>query len=83
MSKVTIYTTATCAYCHMLKNYLSEHDVTFDEKRADEDQLLAKELYEKSGQLGVPFAIIEKDDGSTEQVLGFDKPKIDAALGLA
>lgn len=83
MSKITIYSTATCGFCKMLKGYLQSKNIAYDEKHADQDPKLAQELYEKSGQLGVPFTIIEKDDGSEEAILGFDRPKIDAALGLA
>jgi hypothetical protein len=67
----------------MLKSYLQSKDIAYEEKMADFDQSLAQELYDKSGQLGVPFTIIEKEDGSTAEILGFDRPKIDAALGLA
>jgi len=80
--KITIYSTATCGFCKMIKSYLSSKDIKYDVKMADEDQAIAKELYEKSGQLGVPFTIIEKGDGSEEKILGFDRPKIDSALGL-
>lgn len=80
--KITIYSTATCGFCKMLKSYLSSKNIAFESKMADEDQNLARELYEKSGQLAVPFTIIEKEDGSEEQILGFDRPRIDAALGL-
>ena len=66
----------------MLKSYLSSKNISYDVKMADEDQNLARELYEKSGQLGVPFTIIEKEDGTEEKILGFDRPKIDAVLGL-
>lgn len=83
MATITIYSTATCGFCKMLKSYLQSKDIPYNEKHADEDQKLAEELYEKSGQLGVPFTIIEKDDGSEEKILGFDRQKIDAALGLA
>lgn len=80
--KITIYSTATCGFCKMLRSYLNSKDVKYDVKMADEDQNLARELYEKSGQLGVPFTIIEKEDGTTENILGFDRPRIDAVLGL-
>ncbi len=83
MSNITIYSTATCGYCKMLKSYLQSKDISYDEKHADQDQKLAEELYEKSGQLGVPFTIIQKDDGSEEKILGFDRPKINAALGIS
>ncbi|NCQ54233.1 NrdH-redoxin [Candidatus Saccharibacteria bacterium CG11_big_fil_rev_8_21_14_0_20_41_19] len=83
MSKITIYSTATCGYCKMLKSYLQSKDIDYDEKHADQDQKLAEELYEKSGQLGVPFTIIEKEDGTVEKVLGFDRNKINSVLGIA
>ncbi len=80
--KITIYSTATCGFCKMLKSYLSSKNISYDVKMADEDQNLARELYEKSGQLGVPFTIIEKEDGTIENILGFDRGRIDAALGM-
>lgn len=83
MSKITIYSTATCGYCKMLKSYLQSKDIKYSEKHADQDQEVAKELYEKSHQLGVPFTIIKKEDGEEVSILGFDRPKIDLALGLA
>lgn len=82
MPKISIYSTATCGYCKMLKSYLQSKDIAYEEKMADEDQNLARELYEKSGQLGVPFTIIETDDGKEEKVLGFDRNKIDEVLNL-
>ncbi len=80
--KITIYTTATCGYCKMLKSYLMSKDIKFSEKRADEDQKLAEELYEKSQQLGVPFSVIEDEKGKETKILGFDKPQFDQVLGL-
>jgi hypothetical protein len=38
---------------------------------------------ELSGQLTVPFTLIETDDGRRESVVGFDKPRLDELLGLA
>ena len=52
---VVIYSTHTCGFCNMLKNYLDDKKIKYDVKYADDDQNLAKELYEKSGQLGVPL----------------------------
>lgn len=78
---VTIYSTATCGFCKMLRSYLDDKGITYNVKMADEDQNIARELYEKSGQLGVPFTIVESD-GKEEKILGFDRPKIDTVLGL-
>lgn len=83
MANITIYSTATCAYCKMLKSYLQSKEIAYDEKHADQDPKLAEELYEKSGQMGVPFTVIRTDDGSEEKILGFDRQKIDTVLGIA
>lgn len=83
MAKITIYSTATCGFCRMLKSYLQSKSIAYDEKHADQDPDLARELYEISGQLGVPFTIIETEDGKTESILGFDKQRIDQLLKLA
>jgi len=82
MKNITIYSTATCGFCKMLKSYLNDKGINYEVKMADEDQAIARELYEKSGQLGVPFTVITDDNGKEELVLGFDRPKIDAALGI-
>jgi glutaredoxin len=81
MSKITIYSTATCGFCRMLKSYLQSKNIAYEEKHADQDPRLAQELYEKSGQLGVPFTIVETNDGKEEKILGFDKSRIDQVLG--
>lgn len=82
MKNITVYSTATCGFCKMLKGYLTDKGVEYDVKMADEDQAIAQELYEKSGQLGVPFTVITDEDGKEENILGFDRQKIDSALGL-
>jgi len=82
MKSITIYSTATCGFCKMLKSYLQSKGVNYEEKHADEDQAIAQELYEKSGQLGVPFTVITDENGKEENILGFDRSKIDSVLGL-
>ena len=42
MPKIIIYSTATCAYCKMLKSYLQSKDIAYDEKHADLDQSIAQ-----------------------------------------
>ena len=80
-ANITIYSTATCGFCKMLKGYLQDKGIEYNEKHADQDPKIAQELYDKSGQLGVPFTIIEKN-GKTEQILGFDRGKIDEVLEI-
>jgi len=78
---ITIYSTTTCPYCKMLKDYLTSKNVSFTEKLVDTDEAAQKEMSNVSGGfLGVPFTVVIKDDGAKETVLGFDKGKIDSLL---
>ena len=79
---ITIYSTATCGFCKMIKSYLSDKGISYNVKMADEDQAIAKELFEKSGQLGVPFTVITDEDGNEEKILGFDREKLNSVLGI-
>jgi glutaredoxin len=83
MQTITIYSTATCGFCKMLKSYLSSKEIPFVVKNADEDQKIAEELYEKSGQLGVPFTIISEEGKDDVSILGFDRHKVDEVLHLS
>lgn len=75
--QVTIYSTTTCPYCNMLKDYLKSHNVTFNEKLVDQDDAARDEMMASSGGfLGVPFTIVVKDDGAKETIIGFDKGKV-------
>lgn len=82
--KITIFSTTTCPYCKMLKDYLTSKNISFEEKLVDTDENAQKEMQAVSGGfLGVPFSLIAKDDGTKETVLGFDKGKIDSILGIS
>ena len=81
--QVTIYSTTTCPYCKMLKDYLTAKGVTFVEKLVDSDEASRSEMMENSGGfLGVPFSVVSKDDGSKDTVVGFDKGKLNSILGI-
>ena len=77
MKKVTIYSTPTCHFCSLAKDYFTENNVAFEAIDVASDAEKRKEMVEKSGQLGVPVIII---DG--EVIVGFNKPKLALALGL-
>ncbi len=81
--KITIYSTTWCGFCKKEKEYLAEKGIAFEDVMVDLDQDKAKEMIELSGQMGVPFTVIAQDGKDDVHILGFDKPKIDAALGLA
>lgn len=76
MSKtVTIYSTPSCHYCHLAKDYFKENNIDYVEHNVAEDQQARMEMVQKSGQLGVP--VIEIGD---EVVIGFSEPHVRALL---
>lgn len=77
MSKVTVYSTSWCAFCNTEKQWLEKLGVEYVGKNIEEDEAANKELLEKIGGnfQGVPVTDI---DG--EIILGFDRPKLEAAL---
>ncbi len=72
---IKVYSTNTCPYCVMAKDYLKKNKVDFKDVNVGEDQEQAREMVEKSGQMGVPVLDI---DG--EIVVGFDRNRIDSIL---
>ena len=77
MKTVTIYSTPSCHFCHMAKEYFKENNIAYTEHDVAGDVEKRKEMVEKSGQMGVP--VIQIGD---ELVVGFNKPKIVELLGL-
>lgn len=81
--QVTIYSTTTCPYCKMLKDYLTEKGITFSEKLVDQDDMAKEEMASTSGGfLGVPFTLVVKDDGTKETIIGFDKGRVDTVFNI-
>lgn len=75
--KVVVYSTTICPWCHRAKSYLREKGVPFKDILVDRDQNAAREMIKRSGQMGVPVIMI-----GNKPIVGFDKVKIDKALGL-
>lgn len=75
MSNVIMYTTPTCGFCHMAKEYFKSKDIAFEAKDVTTDPQAYQEIVDKTNQLGVPVIDI---DGIV--IIGFDRPRIDAAL---
>lgn len=82
MPQVKIYSTSWCAFCKAEKKFLDEKGVKFEDVNVEEDESQAKEMISISGQMGVPFTVIKKDDGSQVGILGFDQPRLTKELGL-
>ena len=77
MPSVTIYSTPSCHFCHMAKEFFKENNIAYTEYDVASDMERRKEMVEKSEQMGVPVIII-----GDELIVGFNKPKIAMLLGL-
>jgi glutaredoxin 3 len=73
--KVIVYSTSTCPFSKMAKEYLTKKGVSFTEYDIIKDEEASKELLEKLGQTSVPVIII--DDNI---VSGFNQELIDKLL---
>jgi glutaredoxin 3 len=77
MHKVTIYSTPTCVYCKMAKEFFAKNGVAYEEHNVAADMKAREEMVEKSQQLGVP--VIEVDDNI---IIGFDQRTLEKVLEL-
>ena len=77
MASVKLYSTPTCPYCKMVKSFLAQNNIQFEDVDVSSNQMLAQEMVAKSGQMGVPVVDV---DGKI--IVGFDRQKISEALGL-
>jgi len=72
---IIVYSTPTCPYCNMVKQFLREQNIPFEDVDVTKDEQRLREMVEKSHQMGVPVIDI---DGTI--IIGFDKQRIEAAL---
>ena len=74
MKDIKVYSSSTCPYCTMMKDYLKSKNVEFVEKNVSTDEDARKELM-AMGHMGVPVTLI---DGT--EIVGYDTTKVDALL---
>ncbi len=72
---VKIYTTPTCGYCNVAKDWLKKQNVAFTEYNVAVNMDKAQEMVKKSGQMGVPVL-----DVNGKIIIGFNQPAIERAL---
>jgi glutaredoxin 3 len=77
MPNVKVYSTSTCSYCVMAKEFLKKNNIQFENIDVGINRQASQEMMDKSGQMGVPVLDI---DG--EIIVGFDKDAISKALGI-
>lgn len=72
---IALYSTPSCGYCRMAKDWFRSKNIRFDEYDVSRDQRRADELVRKSGQMGVPVI-----DVNGKIIIGFNTAAIEKAL---
>ncbi len=72
---VIIYTVTGCPFCKRAKVLLKASNVTFTEKDLAINEKFADELMALTGHAAVPVTLI-----AGETIVGFDEPKLKAAI---
>ena len=74
---VTIYSTPTCHFCHMAKEFFTEKNVAYTAYDVASDAEKRQEMIKLTGQLGGPVIVVGGDI-----MVGFDRQKLAAKLGI-
>ncbi len=75
MKQVAIYTTPSCTYCRMAKEFFKEHNISYKEYDVAADPVKRAEMIDKSGQMGVPVITIDN-----AIIVGFNRAKVSELL---
>ncbi len=78
MKNVTIYSTPSCHYCKLAKEFLTTKSIPYTEYNVASDAQKRAEMIEKTGQMGVP--VIEVGD---ELMVGYDEGQLSSLLGVS
>lgn len=73
--QITVYSATWCAFCHAAKDYFDKLGVKYTDEDVEQNPQAGLDAVNKSGQRGIPVI-----DIAGEIIVGFDRPRIDAAL---
>ena len=80
VKNITIFTTNTCAYCGMVKKYLSSKGFGYEEVNLDQNPERQAEAQNLSGAITVPVTVVTKEDDSQEVIVGFNLGRLAPAV---
>lgn len=75
MTKVKVYSTPTCPWCHKAKEFLKKNKIEYEDINVAENEKARDEMIEKSGQMSVPVIQI-----GNEMIIGFDEEELKKKL---
>ena len=76
-NRVIVFSTPTCSYCNMAKQYFRRNKIRFNDVDVSRDEAAARDLVRRTGQMGVPVI-----DINGKLIIGFDKPQISRLLDI-
>jgi len=76
--EIKIYSTPTCSYCKMTKEYFTSKDIDFANYDIPSDKTALEEMVKVSGQMGMPVVV-----GDGKVIVGFDKARIDKLIAAS
>jgi len=79
---VTIYSTPTCHFCQVAKDFLKENTIAYTEFNVAQDLEKRQEMIQRSGQMGVPVIFVGLPGQGEEMIIGFDRERIASTLGI-
>ncbi len=77
MQNVTVYSTPTCHFCQMAKEFFAEKGVQYTAYDVSVDAAKREEMIKMTGQLGVPVIVVSGD-----VMVGFDRNRLAHKLGI-
>jgi glutaredoxin-like YruB-family protein len=75
--KVIVYTTPACPFCVLVKNFLRQNGINYEEVDVSENPIKAEYLTKRTGAMSVPVTEL---DGKF--VIGYDTKKLKELLGI-
>ncbi|MFA5129374.1 MAG: glutaredoxin family protein [Patescibacteria group bacterium] len=72
---VTVYSTPSCPYCKLVKEFLKEKSIDFTDVNVASDANAASEMVKLSGQMGVPVIVV-----GTQVIVGWNKDALEETL---
>lgn len=73
--KIKLYSSLDCPYCYVVKDYLTQKKLEFEEVDLYENPEKREEMEKISGQKNLPVLVINE-----EVIVGWNKEKIDEVL---
>lgn len=72
---ITLYSTPSCPYCKLVKEYLKEQNIAFTEMDVSQDNDAIQKMVKLSGQMGVPVV-----DINGQIIVGWNKNALEEVI---